>query len=258
VLEVSHGWDQASRTLRLGISQVQDTSRQVPIFRARVRIGIVTEAGRTTETVLLGKKDDVFRFVLPARPRLVRFDEGDVLLAEITFPKAAGDLVYQLAHDDARGRAWAAGELGKLRPEPGVESALAGAARDDGFWKVREAAIDALAAARRPEDGAFFRERAFDPSSKVRAAALRALSALASPTMTMGPFLAERFREDRSYLVRAEALRGLGRSRDPSFLPLVEEAARLRSPRQVVRTAALAAREQLEKCKTEEVPCVAR
>ena len=258
VLEVSQSWDQASRTLRLGISQAQDTSRQVPIFRARVRIGIVTEAGRTSETVWLGKKDDAFSFILPARPRLVRFDEGDVLLAEITFRKAAGDLVYQLGHDDVRGRAWAAGELAKLRPEPGVQAALAGAARDDAFWKVREAAIDAMAAARRPEDVAVFRERALDPSSKVRVAALRALSAFASPTITTDPFLAERFREDRSYLVRAEAIRGLGRARDLSFLPLVEEAARLRSPRQVVRTAALAAREQLEKCKTEEVPCVAR
>lgn len=258
VLEVSQSWDEARRTLRLRIRQVQDTKHQVPIFRARVRIGIGTEAGRSTETVWLGKEDDAFSFILPARPRLVRFDEGDVLLAEVTFRKAAGDLVYQLAHDDARGRAWAAGELAKLRGEPGVEAALERAARDDGFWKVREAAIDAMAAARRPDDVAFFRERALDPSSRVRVAALRALSAFASPPITTGPFLAERFAADRSYLVRAEAIRGLGLARDPSFLALVEEAARLRSPRQVVRTAALAAREQLEKCKTEEVPCVAR
>ena len=258
VLEVSQSWDEAGRTLSLRIRQVQDTRRQVPIFRARVRIGIVTEAGPTSETVWLDKKDEAFRFTLPARPLLVRFDAGNVLLAEVGFRKPAADLVYELAHDDARGRAWAAGELAKVRAEPGVEDALARAARDDAFWKVREAAVDAMAAARRPEDVAFLRERATDASSKVRVAALRALSALASPSITMGPFLAERFRADRSYLVRAEAIRGLGRVRNPSFLALVEEAARLRSPRQVVRAAALAAREQLEKCKTEEVPCVAR
>jgi aminopeptidase N len=258
VLEVSQAWDEASRTLSLRIRQVQDRERRVPIFRARVRIGILTQTGHTSETVWLGKEEDAFRFVLPSRPRLVRFDEGDVLLAEVTFPKAAADLVYQLAHDDARGRAWAAGELARLRAEPGVEAALVHAARADAFWKVREAAVDAMAVAPRPEDVAFFRERATDGGSKVRVAALRALSAFGSPSITTGPFLAERYREDLSYLVRAEAIRGLGRIRDPSFLPLVEEAARLRSPRQVVRTAALAAREQLEKCKTEEVPCVAR
>jgi aminopeptidase N len=246
VLEVAQEWDDASRVLRLRVRQVQDTSGRVPIFRARVRIGIETETGRTSETVWLGKKEDSFAFTLPARPRLVRFDEGDVLLAEVTFRKSAEDLVYQLGRDDVRGRAWAAAELSRLRNEPGVDTSLVRAARDDGFWKVREAALEAMSASRRPEDMALFRDRATeDASSKVRVAALKALAASESPAIA--PFLADRFRTDRSYLARAEAIRGLGRSRDRSFLPLIEEAARLRSPRQVVRTAALAAKEELEK-----------
>ena len=246
VLEVEQAWDEASRRLRLRVRQVQDTSGRVPLFRARVRIGIETAAGRTSETVWLGQKEDEFMFTLPARPRLVRFDEGDVLLAEITFRKPAEDLVYQLGHDDARGRAWAAGELSRMRSEPGVEAALVRAARGDRFWKVREAALEALSAARRPDDTPLFRDRAVeDGSSKVRVAALKALAADESPKVA--PFLAERFRTDRSYLVRAEAIRGLGRSRDRSFLPLIEEATGLRSPRHVVRTAALAARKELEK-----------
>jgi aminopeptidase N len=246
VLEVSQDWEESSRTLRLRVRQVQDTSGRVPIFRARVRVGLVTEAGRTSETVWLGQKEDSFAFTLPARPLLVRFDEGDVLLAEVTFRKSAEDLVYQLGHDDARGRAWAAGELPRMRNEAGVDAALVRASRDDGFWKVREASVDAIAAARRPEDVALFRDRATDDtSSKVRVAALKALAAYESPAIAS--FLADRFRADRSYLARAEAIRGLGRSRDRSFLPLIEEASRLRSPRQVVRTAARAAKEQLEK-----------
>ena len=118
MLEVSQEWDEARPDAELRIRQVQDAKRKAPIFRARVRIGIVTEAGRTSETVWLGKEDDALRFVLPSRPRLVRFDEGDVLLAEVTFRKAAADLLYQLVHDDARGRAWAAGELARVRAEP--------------------------------------------------------------------------------------------------------------------------------------------
>src|SRR6185436_1346411 len=215
-------------------------SGRVPIFRAPVRIGIETEAGRTSQTVWLGHKEDSFDFKLAARPLLVRFDEGDVLLAEITFRKSPQDLVYQLGHDDARGRAWAAGELSGLRNEPGVDAALVRAAREDGFWKVREASVEAMSAARRAEDVALFRERAVDdPSSKVRVAALKALAAYESPAIAS--FLADRVRNDRSYLARAEAIRGLGRSHDRSFLPVIEEAARLRSPRQVLRVAALAA-----------------
>ena len=246
VLDVAQEWDEPSRTLRLRVRQVQDTSGRVPIFRARVHVGIETEAGRTSEMIWLGKKEDSFTFTLPARPLLVRFGEGDVLLAEVTFRKSAADLLYQLDHDDVRGRAWAAGELSRMRTEPGVEAALRRAARDDGFWKVRQAALEAMSETRRAEDIALFRDRATeDASSKVRVAALAAVAAYESPAMA--PFLAARFRADRSYLARAEAIRGLGRSRDRSFLPLIDEAAGLRSPRQVLRSAARAAREQLEK-----------
>lgn len=245
VLDVSQDWEESSRTLRLRVRQVQDTSDRVPVFRARVRIGIETEAGRTSETIWLAKKEESFDFKLASRPLLVRFDEGDMLLAEVSFRKSAPDLLYELDHDDARGRAWAAGELSRMRSEAGVDAALARAARDDGFWKVREAALEAISAARRPEDAALFRDRAAeDASSKVRVAALAAVAAYESPAMA--PFLAERFRTDRSYLARAEAIRGLGRARDRAYLPVIEEAAGLRSPRQVVRTAARAAKELLD------------
>jgi aminopeptidase N len=245
VLQVSQDWDEPSLTLRLRVRQIQDTSGRVPIFRARVRVAFDTPSGRTSEVVWLGQKEDSFDFRLAARPLLVRFDEGDVLLAEVDFRKSAEDLLYQLVHDDPRGRAWAAGELSRMRTAPGVDAALLRTAREDGFWKVREAAVDAVSAARRPEDVALFRDRALeDANSKVRVAALKALAAYESPAAA--PFFADRFRIDRSYLARAEAIRGLGRSRDRSFLPIIEEAARLRSPRQVVRTAALAAKEELE------------
>jgi aminopeptidase N len=255
VLEVTETWDEARHAVRLRVRQRQDTARGTPIFRARVRVGLRGDGWRRSETVWISRADEELTLGAPTRPRLVRFDEDDVLLKEITFRKPVEELRYQLVHDDVMGRVWAAGELGRVPDDSAASAALREAARADTFWKVREAAVDALGSARRGADAGLLEDAAQEGSSKVRAAALRALGALESPARA--PFLAERFRADESYLAQAEALRALGRSRDPAFLDLVSAAAEGPSARDVLRIAALEARAALEKCRKEPT-CAAR
>ena len=57
-------------------------------------------------------------------------------------------------------------------------------------------------------------------------------------------FFQTRFAEDDSYVAQAEALRSLGKQGDASVIPFLEEAARMKSPRNVVRNAATWALEQ--------------
>jgi hypothetical protein len=61
----------------------------------------------------------------------------------------------------------------------------------------------------------------------------------------MVPFFRDRFEVDDSYQVQAEALRAIGRSGDQSQLGFLRQASELPSHRDVIRSAAMWAMEQL-------------
>jgi aminopeptidase N len=228
VFDVSWEWLAPARIARLKVVQPQN-----PRFTTPVDIGIVTLGGKVVRRLrIASRREQFFDIACDSKPLLVRFDEGNHLLMELRFSKGIDELIYQLQHDDAMGRMWAAREL-KGR---GAETALRRAAREDRFWAVRRAALESLEG-----DAAFFMERATDSRSDVRAAALRRLGG-----REHSAFLAERFRLEDSYLAQAEALRAIGRTRDRSQIPLLTEAARLKSPRGILQRAAGEALKQLE------------
>jgi aminopeptidase N len=235
VLEVSHNWDENAGKLRLRVVQKQDTSTGTPIYRAPIVVEWTTPAGKESKQVWIEKREQVSEFDARQRPRMVRFDRGDHLLAEITFRKSVEELAYQLQHDDAAGRIRAAAELGNLADARVVE-ALRSAAAGDSFWAVRRSAVQALGTMRRPADVSFLRERALDPNSRVRTAALAALAPHQDPALA--GFLRSRFEQDSSYLAQAEALRALAQCGSPDVRSFLADAARLPSPRDVIRHAA--------------------
>ena len=109
------------------------------------------------------------------------------------------------------------------------------------FWAVRKSALEALAKAQAPEkEGiAFFKERALDPHSQVRAAALRALGDRRDKALA--PFMKERFVRDDSYVAQAECLAGIGKCGDPAEIEFLKTAASMPSPRGMLMRAAEAA-----------------
>jgi aminopeptidase N len=136
VFDVRWEWIEESRKVRLRVRQTQ-----TPLFETPVEIGIVTDAGKSVERLnIAAAAGQVFEIACAARPRMVRFDQGDHLLMELKFDKSVEELLYQLANDDAMGRMWAASQLkGK-----GADAALRKAAAEDPFAGVRRAAADAL------------------------------------------------------------------------------------------------------------------
>ena len=60
-------------------------------------------------------------------------------------------------------------------------------------------------------------------------------------------FFKERCAKDESYLVKAEALRALGKTGDPSVIPFLEKSASIPSYRDMVRSAATQALKQVGK-----------
>lgn len=233
-LTVAKKWDDATGQLRLTVEQTQDTLQGVPVFRLPVRIGIVTETERRIESVVIEDVREEFVFDVPDEPLMVRFDEGNHLLKEWTFEKTTPELLYQLRHDDAIGRSWAAEELGLRLGESAVTDALRQCGEGDAFWYLRAVCIEQLVGD--PTLIAFMKARSRDRHSRVRTAALHALGNLADESMV--DFFEERFEADDSYVARAEALRGLGLTGAPGVRGYLETAATLRSPRDVLRTAA--------------------
>jgi aminopeptidase N len=243
LLDISYRWEERRKKLVLHVEQKQERVHDTPIFRAPVLVGLTTAEGKTTQKVWLTKQSEDIELNVSSKPLLVRFNEGNHLLAEITFRKTDEELLFGLKHDDVIGRMWAAGELAKSAADSRVAAALMQAATSDSFWAVRVSALEAFAQSHSPEHAGFFRERALDRNSKVRVAALRALGAYRRRELL--PFFIERFEREDSYLAQAEALRGIGTSGNPEVAEFLRKAAAIDSPRNILKDAAGAALKQI-------------
>ena len=239
VLEISSDWREGE--VELHIRQVQSPEAsigEVPeAYRAPLSVRVVGEAGSETHPFTLEGREQTLRFPAPERPRFVRFDADDVLLAELHIEKEPEEWLAQLREDDAAGRRRAAVALGAFADRE-IRNAVRDAALSDPFWAVRQGAVEVLD----PESPAGFdtlsRAAAGDPKSTVRAAALARLGLRGN-----APFLIERFRAETSYAARAAAIRALGQAGGDLAPSVLEEAAGMASPREVI---ARAAREALE------------
>jgi aminopeptidase N len=245
VLEIGSSWDASTGRIHLRVAQVQDWDRGVPVYRTPVQMGLVTASGKRVETVWLETGQDVFVFESQEPPLLVRFDEGNWLLKEWSYPKSVEELLYQARFDDVIGREWAVRELGRAAADARVADALGAVAAEDPFWAVRLAAIETLATAEGRSAIEPLTAAAEDVSSRVRRAAIRLLAEVEDQALV--PFFRSRFAADDSYQVQAEALRAIGRSGDRSQLEFLRQASALSSHRDVIRRAALWAIEKLAK-----------
>ena len=263
VFDVHWSWDEQQKRVSLTVAQTQDTSQGVPIFKMPVVINIETPDTVLSQRVWLSSAIDTFEFACDRKPLMVRFDEGNHLLKELTFEKSTDELLHQLKHDDVIGRMWAISELIGRTEDPRVINALMDAARTDPFWAVRRDAVYRLAGFRgitqmdadrglvpqsrldsvdlptgldRTKMRPFFKERALDKNSQVRAAALYGLGNMGTKEEVR--FLRERFERDESYVAQAAALRAMGKCGDRSVVDLLKKATTIDSPRNVLRSAA--------------------
>ncbi len=236
VFEIGYQWLPADRKVRLKVVQTQAETEWVPVFRMPVLIGITTAAGKWIERAQIREREEVFEFHCGQKPLLVRFDEGNYLLKEWTFPKSEEELLFQLVHDDVIGRMWAATELGGRERTAAVGRALRRSADKDDFWAVRRAAVQAVVSKPAAAQREFLMRCVADKHPRVRTAVLAALGE--GGHCERPEFFADQFKKEDSYVVQAEALRSLGRCNAAGFVPLLRTAAGMDSPRQIIRRAA--------------------
>ncbi|HEB36562.1 MAG TPA: aminopeptidase [Candidatus Aminicenantes bacterium] len=234
--KISYTWDEQSQKIKLKVVQTQDTSQGIPIYTIPVIIGITTPEKKISEKVWIKHKEQAFEFSVDKKPLLVRFDEGNYLLKEWTFEKNMEELLYQLKNDDVIGRSWAASELAEFQDDPMAMRGLKDRAQNDEFWAVRRSAIETLGTLKKKEHLSLFKETCEDKNSKVRVAALGILGNYEEPELVS--LFKKQFIEDDSYLAQAEALRAIGKCGDRSHLSFLKEAAKMESPRNVIKIAA--------------------
>ena len=245
VFDVRYIWNSDSGVVKMTIEQVQDTTKNIPIFKTPVIIGIVTPKGEKSEKIWLEKRIEEVQFKCDQKPLLVRFDKGNYLLKEWAFEKSADELVYQLENDDVIGRTWAASELKKYENDPRVVRKLKEIAQNDSFWAVRREAVYTIGGFKNDEYTEFLKKKAEDENSKVRRAALIVLGNMKQKDLVQ--FFKERFEKDDSYVVQAEALRAIGQCGDKLSIGFLNKAGQLRSPRNVIKNAADRAKKQIKK-----------
>lgn len=245
VFEIKSEWDEARKVVRLKVAQVQDLSRGIPVFRVPVAISVVTAAGKHVHNVWIREREETFEFAAETKPLLVRFDEGNALIKEVSFPKDLDELLYQLKNDDVIGRMAAAGELVRFKDDQKTAAGLITSAQSDPFWAVRRSAVEALARIPAPKVAAVLKKVCRDPNSLVRTAAVLALGD--SKDSGLIQFYQDLFKKDASNRVQAEVLRALGKTGDPSVVAFLQQAASLPSHQNMVKRAAESAIKLFEK-----------
>lgn len=236
-------WEPDKKNIQVKVSQIQDTSKDIPVFTTPVVFKIVTPAGNQLKRVWIRSREEVFNFPCSQRPSMVRFDEGNYLLKEWTYQKPVEELLYQLKFDDVIGRSWAALELSRFKNNSRVEKALKTSASNDIFWFVRRNAVLSLGKLQLKKFIPFFKKKTGDKNSKVRTVALAQLGETKLKSLTS--FFMKRFKGETSYLAQAEALRAIGKCGDRSNLKFLEEAGKIHSPRNILARAAKWAQNKL-------------
>ncbi len=245
VFDIKSEWDEARKVVRLKVVQVQDFSRGIPVFRVPVAVKIVTAKGKDTKKVWIREREETFEFPAETKPLLVRFDEGNTLIKEVSFPRDQDELLFQLKNDDVIGRMGAAGELLRFKDDPRTAAGLGLSAQSDPFWAVRRSAVEALAKIPSPQIPAVIKKACQDSNSSVRTAAVLALGE--RQDRGLAGFYQDLFKKDASGRVQAEALRALGKTGDPAVIPFLRQSASLPSHQNMVKRAADAAIKMLEK-----------
>jgi aminopeptidase N len=245
VFNVRSDWDEARKVATVRVTQVQDFNRGIPVFRVPVAIAVTTPKGKTTRVVWIREKEEAYEFEAEAKPMLIRFDEGNALLKEVNFPKELDELLYQFRSDDVIGRMVSATDLLRFKGDPRVFEGLAAGAQNDPFWAVRRSAIESLGKLPDPRVQAVLKKTCLEAHSSVRTASLVALGN--SKDRGLIEFYKERFAKDESQLVKAEALRALGKTGDPSVIPFLEKSATVPSHRDIIKNAAMQALKQVGK-----------
>ena len=245
---VQANYDSAARSLTLDIKQTQMDSSKADsttglrfttpqVFRLPMAIRVGTPAGDVVRNIQLDAREQTIQIGgVSAEPSMVIFDDGNRVLKKLTFEQPTAWLATQLQRDpDLWNRQWVIEQLAERTTDDQAARALANAATGADYYLTRVQAVTALAGFS-TQALPIFEAAVRDTSAAVRAATLDAWGEVGGPRAV--EIAGDRFHHDRSYEVRAAAVRALAGAEPELRQPVLNEAMATESYQDAIRNAA--------------------
>ncbi len=245
--EVKYDYNDSNHLLNLTVNQTQKVDSLTPVFKMPVDIYIVTPSEKITKRIWVDSLQNSFTFDVSEKPLMVNFDEGNFILKELNFNKSVDELTYQLQNDtNAAGRIWAVNQLEKEKGDT-VVSAITQALKADPFWGVRAECATALAKFKNNVSQEALIAALNDKDPRVQVIVINSLANFRKTNVAK--LVKAKFEQTDNYFVKAASVTTYSKVDSSDALPLVENALKLNSYRQVIRNAALNALGNLDSVK---------
>ncbi len=236
--KVRYWWDAKKRQVSVRVLQMQPVSDETGLYTVAITFAFYVNGQEKRFTETISKKEHLFVFDLSAAPQLFLFDPDHSILKRVDVAKPESMWITQLAEDPhVLGRLQAAQVLGTLA-SPAAVQALRQALLKEKFWGTQMEVARALGRAATPSalDGLLEGLRQV-VHPKTRRAIYEGLGHYPS-SRVLGEIKAV-YENEKSYFAQAEAIRALGRMRDPGLLSTFKGWLERDSWNEVLRIAAL-------------------
>jgi len=240
-LEIRASWDGDRRVATVTIDQKQRIDGDHPAYEFDVELALAPAEDPSKERRIRAHVERAHETVavpLDFEPKLVRFDPGAFLLAEVGYALGVDFAAAALRGDPSViGRIRAARELAADGGRA-ARDAIDAAFEHERFWGVLAEAAHAMGATKAPWARTTLIRALDHEHPKVVRAAAEALANFRDAEAASA--LIETAQRHRSYFVRHAALASLGKTRDARAFDALAEAARERTWNSVVEAGAIA------------------
>lgn len=198
----------------LNIEQTQDLEK-APLYKLPLKVAIFENGKKTTHDIVINKNINEFTFKYEGELENIIIDEDRILLGSIDHDKPREWHIHQFYNAPLYKDREQALVYGSRDPSDAGKQLIVDALEDD-FWYIRQLAIGKLKKVKRNEPQVVFEKLSHiiknDPSSKVRAAAVKFIS----NEFFEGEYeersrvlLTHAIEKDSSYFVNSRGLSGL-------------------------------------------------
>jgi aminopeptidase N len=240
-LEIRASWDGDRRVATVTIDQKQRIDDDHPAYEFDVELALAPAEDASKERRIrahVERAHETIAIPLDFEPKLIRFDPGAFLLADVGYALGVDLAAAALRADPSViGRIRAARELaadGGRAARDAIETAF----QREPFWGVLAEAAQAIGATKAPWARAMLIRTLGHEHPKVVRAAAEALANFRDPGTASA--LIETAQRHRSYFVRHAALAALGKTRDARAFDTLSAAWRERTWNSIVEAGAIA------------------
>ncbi len=238
-LEVRASWDAVRKVATVTIDQTQTIDADHPPYEFDVEIGLASAESKEDRRVRarVERQHETIAVPLDFEPKLVRFDPGAFVLADVTYALGVDFAAVALLDDpNVVARIRAARELAKDGGRV-ARDALARSFESERFWGVLAEVAAAIGATRAPWARTMLIGALSHRHPKVVRAAADALGNFRDPDAAAA--LIATAADHASYFVRNAALTALGKTRDPRAFEVLRSAAAQRTWNGVIEAGAV-------------------